>query len=101
MSGRGTFRWGRRAGATSTPTAPPVERTPPRAQDRAGEPKPVAQGLRLLRLPVTAPRDRHRHLERSHPAGDRLDQQLGGVELLLAQVELGERVGADRAEAVR
>ena len=44
--------------------------------------------------------DRDRDLLGGDPALDRLDHELGGVELLLAQDQLGEDGGADGAVAV-
>ena len=45
--------------------------------------------------------DGHRHLLGGHAALDRLDHELGGVELLLAQDELRQHAGSHRAVAVR
>ena len=64
------------------------------------KPSAVADDRGLLRVAVEALLDRDRHLLGGDAALDRLDHELGGVELLLAQDELGEDGGADRAVAV-
>jgi len=50
---------------------------------------------------VAPAQDADRNLLERVAAGDSLDQKLGGMEPRLAQVELGQQVGANRAEAVR
>lgn len=47
-----------------------------------------------------APRDGDRHLHRAQPLLERLDEELRAVELLLAQHEPREHLGADRPVAV-
>jgi hypothetical protein len=48
-----------------------------------------------------AAKNAHRNLLVWEAPGDRLDQELRGVELGLEQLELGQQLRADRAEAVR
>src|SRR4051812_41520799 len=72
----------------------------PGADDRVGKAHPVAEDSRLLRMAVEALLNGDRDLLGGDAALDRLDHELGGVELLLAQDELGEDGGADGAVAV-
>jgi len=52
-------------------------------------------------VPVLAAKHAHRDLLVEEAPGDRLDQELGCVELGLQQFELGQQIRADRAKAVR
>ena len=72
----------------------------PGPDDRVGEADAVAEDRRLLRVAVEALFDRDRDLLGGDAALDRLDHELGGVELLLAQDQLREDGGADGAVAV-
>ena len=54
--------------------------------------RPVADHGGLLRVAVHAAGDGHRHLLGGNAAPERLDQELRGVELLLAQDELRQDV---------
>src|SRR5260221_5229272 len=72
----------------------------PGANDRVGESKPVADDGGLLGVPVQALFDGDRDLLGGDAALDRLHHELGGVELLLAQNELGQDGGANGTVAV-
>ena len=77
------------------------ERLPePGADDRVGEADAVADDGGLLRVAVQPLLDGDRHLLGGDAALDRLDHELRGVELLLAQDQLGEDRGAHGAVAV-
>src|SRR5258708_4533688 len=96
------FRCARRAGdmwtglrRTDAPGPQPGE------DDRASESEAVAQRARLLRHTMGAARDGDGHLDDPESASERLDQELGGVELLLPELERLEDLGAHRAVAVR
>src|SRR4029079_7225629 len=80
----------------------PTQRLPePGPNDRVREADAVADDGGLLRMTVPAVRNRHRHLLGGDTALDRLDQELRGVELLLAQDELGQDVAAHRSVPIR
>src|ERR1043166_7593830 len=87
---------------------PPQPRNSPRkkasaepgADDGVGEAEAVADDGGLLGVAVEALLDRDRDLPGGDAALDRLDHELGGVELLLAQDQLRQDGGADGAVAV-
>src|SRR5690349_18834795 len=72
----------------------------PGADDRVGEAEAVADDGGLLRVAVQASLDRDRYLGRRDAALDRLDHELGRVELLLTQDQLRQHSRTDGAVAV-
>src|ERR1700744_6561977 len=88
-------------GPSTSPAGAPPSLAEPGADDGVGEAEAVAHHGGLLRVAVEALFDRDRDLFGGDAALDRLDHELGGVELLLAEDELGEDRGADGAIAVR
>src|SRR5262249_22475822 len=74
---------------------------PPGLQDGAREREAVAEVPALLALPAGATFHRHRNVADPNAFLRSVDQQLGRVELVLAQQYARELGGAQRAEAVR
>src|SRR4249919_235562 len=72
----------------------------PGPDDRVRESNPVTEDRWLLGVTVKPLFHGYRNLLGRNPPLDRLDHELGGVELLLAQDQLGEDGGADGAVAV-
>src|SRR5829696_410572 len=72
----------------------------PGARDRVGKAESVADHRRLLRVAVQPLVDGYRQLAGRNAPFDRLDQELRGVELLLAQDELRQDRGPYRPIAV-